>query len=118
MWERYNLSGQQLQTQGKSADAEVQFRLAVTEAEKIGPNDPKLATSLLNLGNCLRSQGKYPDAEASYKRAIEVKEKSAGPLHNDLVPYLENYAKMLRAAGREQEANKMQNKAQAIFARK
>ncbi|HEY9712638.1 MAG TPA: tetratricopeptide repeat protein [Chroococcales cyanobacterium] len=118
MWERHNVSGQQLQTQGRSQEAEVQFRLAIQEAEKFGPHDAKLAMSLLNLANCLRGQGKFADAEATYKRAIEVKEKGVGPLHNDLVQYFENYAKMLRAAGREAEANKMQSKAQAIFARK
>lgn len=118
MWERYNLSGQNHMSQGKPQDAEQQFRLAVQEAEKLGPNDPKLATSLNNLANCLRTQGKFPDAEATYKRAIECKEKQVGPLHTDLIPFFENYAKMLRAAGREAEANKIDSKARALFAKR
>src|ERR1700730_11337569 len=118
MWERYNLSGQQAMSQGKSADAESAFRMALAEAVKIGPHDPKVAISAVNLANCLRQQGKFPDAEVLYKQAIMVKERAFGPLHNEMIGVLENYAKMLRAAGREPEADKLEQKARAIFARK
>jgi tetratricopeptide (TPR) repeat protein len=118
MWERYNLAGQQAMSSGKSADAEAQFRMALQEAEKIGPQDPKVALSATNLANCLRQQGKLAEAESFYKKAIEVKEKAFGPLHHELIGVLENYAKMLRAAGREKEADKIDFKARAIFAKK
>lgn len=118
MWERYNLSGQQAMSQGKSADAETAFRLALAEAEKMGPHDPKVAVSATNLANCLRQQGKFADSEPLYKQAILVKERAFGPLHSELVGVLENYAKMLRAAGRDGEADKLDQKARAIFAKK
>lgn len=118
MWERYNLMGQNAMSQGKAGEAEGQFKLAVAEAEKLDAKDPKLPTSLNNLANCLRSQGKFPEAEACYKRALEVKQKAVGPLHNDLISIYENYAKMLRAAGRESEAAKMDQHARAIFMKK
>jgi len=118
MWERYNLSGQQAMSSGKSADAEAAFRLALQEAEKIGPHDPKVAMSATNLANCLRQQGKFPEAETFYKKAIEVKEKHFGPLHHELIGVLENYAKMLRGAGREKEAEKLDHKAKIIFSKK
>jgi tetratricopeptide (TPR) repeat protein len=118
MWERYNLSGQQAMSSGRSADAENHFRLALQEAEKIGQHDPKVAMSATNLANCLRQQGKYPEAETFYQRAIEVKEKCFGPLHHELIGVLENYAKMLRGAGREKEAEKLEYKAKTIFAKK
>ncbi len=118
MWERYNLSGQQAMSSGKQADAENAFRMALQEAEKIGPQDPKVAISCVNLANCLRQQGKFVDAEPLYKQAIVVKEKNFGPLHHELISVLENYAKMLRAAGRDGEADKMDHKARAIFAKK
>jgi len=117
MWERYNLSGQQAMSSGKSADAEQAFRLALQEAEKIGAHDPKVAISCVNLANCLRQQGRFADAEVLYKQAIVVKERAFGPLHKELIPVLENYAKMLRAAGRSAEADKMDHKAKAIFVR-
>jgi len=117
MWERYNLSGQQAMSSGKAADAEQAFRLALQEAEKLGTFDPKVAISCVNLANCLRQQGRYPEAEALYKQAIVVKDKAFGPLHKELIPVLDNYAKLLRAAGRPGEADKMEQKAKAIFVR-
>jgi tetratricopeptide (TPR) repeat protein len=117
MWERYNLMAQTAMNQGKPQEAETLFRNAVTEAESFDAKDPRLASTLNNLGNCLRNQGKYPDAEQCYKRALEVRQKAIGPLHMDLVPIYENYAKMLRAAGREAEGNKMEQHARAIFAK-
>ncbi|MBS1990934.1 MAG: tetratricopeptide repeat protein [Cyanobacteria bacterium SZAS LIN-2] len=120
MWERYNNMGQNAMSQGKQADAEGQFRLAVKEAEDISakdPKDPKLAKSLNDLANCLRQQGKFPEAEEHYKRALEVKQKAVGPLHKDLIGIYDNYAKLLRATGREAEAKKMEQHAQAIFAK-
>lgn len=118
MWERYNTLGQQAMSQGKPVDAEAQFTLALQEAEKAGPNDPRIVTSLNNLGNCFRQQGKFPQAEPMYQRAIEVCSRVKGPLSPEMVPILENYAKMLRAAGREAEAQKTEAKARAIFAKR
>jgi tetratricopeptide (TPR) repeat protein len=118
MWERYNLGGQQAANQGNWAEAERSFKMALQEAEGLGLKDPRLPLTLVNLANCFRQTGRFPDAEPLYKRALEVKTKQVGPLHNDLVPILENYSKMLRASGREKEADKMQRDAMAIFARK
>jgi tetratricopeptide (TPR) repeat protein len=117
MWERYNNMAQNAMAQGKPADAENQFRLAVKEAETMDAKDPKLATSLNNLANCLRQQGKFPEAEEHYKRALEVRQKAVGPLHKDLIGIYDNYAKLLRVTGREEEAKKMEQHAQAIFAK-
>lgn len=117
MWERHNIAGQQALSQGRTQEAEAQFRLALTEAEKSGLNDPKVPQTLNNLANCLRQQGRYADADPLYLRAIELKGKQVGPLHKDMIPYFENYAKMLRAAGKEKEAEKMEFKAKAIFAK-
>ncbi len=62
-------------------------------------------------------QGRYADAEPLYKQAIVVKDKAFGPLHKELIPVLDNYAKMLRAAGRTAEAEKMEQKAKILFVR-
>ncbi|MBX9693244.1 MAG: tetratricopeptide repeat protein [Cyanobacteria bacterium] len=118
MWERYNVGGQQNMTAGKHADAEKSFRMAVEEAEKFGPKDNRLATSLNNLGNCLRAQGKFEEADTVYQRAITAKEQSDGPFHEGLVSILDNYARMLRAAGREKEAEKQERRSRGIFTMK
>ena len=118
MWERYNLMAQTAMNQGKPQEAENLYRNAVAEAESFDAKDPRLANTLNSLANCLRNQGKYPEAEQSYKRALEVRQKALGPFHVDLILIYENYAKMLRAAGREAEANKMDQHARAIFPKK
>jgi tetratricopeptide (TPR) repeat protein len=118
MWERYNISAQQAQSQGKTAEAENFHRMALAEAEKIAHNDPKVVMSLNSLANCLRQQGRYTEAEPLYKKAIDLKEKTVGVLHTDLVSLLDNYAKMLRLSGRAAEADKLDQRAQKIFSRK
>jgi tetratricopeptide (TPR) repeat protein len=117
MWERYNVAGQQALSAGKAQEAERHFQLALQEAEKEGPHCAKVTTSLVNLANTYRQQGKYVEAEPLYQRAIQAKEKSVGPLHKELIPVLENYAKMLKASGRGAEADKLEKKALAIFQR-
>jgi tetratricopeptide (TPR) repeat protein len=117
MWDRYNVAGQQAMSQGRSGEAEGHFKLALQEAEKLGAMDGKVVTSLNNLGNCLRQQGKFVEAEPLYQRALDIKKKTGGAFHKDLVMILENYAKLLRAMGREAEATKMDTQAQAIFSK-
>jgi tetratricopeptide (TPR) repeat protein len=117
MWERHNVAGQQALSQGKPVEAESQFKLALAEAEKLGTYSAPVAQVLLNLANTYRQQGKYVEAEPAYKRALEVKERNTGPLHKETVPFLENYSKMLRAAGRTDEAEKLDKKAIAIFSK-
>ena len=116
-WERYNIAGQQALSAGKPLDAEQQFKLAIKEAESMGPREPKIAQSMSALANAYRQQGKYAEAEPMYKQAIEKMTSIKGPTCSELVPIFDNYAKMLRAAGRGPEADKMDAKARAIFAK-
>lgn len=118
MWERFNVAGQQALSQGRPSDAETQFKLAVAEAEKLGSESHAVAGVLLNLANTYRQQGKFNEAEPTYKKAIAMKERLADPLHKDMVPFLENYSRMLKSAGRTDEAEKLEKKAIAIFSRK
>lgn len=118
MWERYNVAGQQAMTQGRFGEAESSFKMALQEAETMGDKSPQLPQSLNNLANCYRQQGRFEDAEPLYKRALEIKTRQVGQFSNDLIPILENYAKMLRASGKEREADKMDDKARAIFTRR
>jgi tetratricopeptide (TPR) repeat protein len=118
MWERFNMTGQQAMVQGRWADAERDFKTALVEAEAAGRLDRRLPITLTNLANCYRHQGRYAEAEPLYKRALQVKITQVGPVSYDLIPIMENYAKMLRASGREKEAGKLENRAHVIFASK
>jgi tetratricopeptide (TPR) repeat protein len=115
MWERYNIAGQQALGRNSLPEAESHFRLALSEAEKLGPLDGKVATSLNSLANCLRQQMKYQEAEPLYIRALDIKKKTVGMRHTDLITIYENYAKLLRATGKEDQASKMEAQAHAIF---
>ena len=67
-------------------EAEKQWSAALKEAEGFGPQDPRLATTLNNLGEVYRAQGRYAEAEPLYKRALAIREKALGPEHPDVDP--------------------------------
>ena len=82
-----------------------------------GPQDPRLATSLNNLGLVYHAQGKYAEGEPLIKRALAILEKALGPDHPRVATSLENYAALLRKTGRTTEAAKLEARARAIRAK-
>ncbi len=58
-------TGRRLQDQGRYAEAEKYYRLAVKE-------NPRSIPALTNLGVVLAREGKYPDAIAIYKSALKI----------------------------------------------
>ena len=95
-WETYSTSGIDAYQQGDYAEAEKQFGAALKEAEKFGPQDPRLATSLNNLAELYRAQGRYAEAEPLHKRALAIREKALGPEHPDVAQSLNNLAELYR----------------------
>ena len=61
--------------------------------------------------------GEYAQAKAFYQRALVIKERTLGSEHPDLVPILQLYAGLLRKMGQEDEAIKLEARAQAIQAK-
>ena len=59
LWETYMAAGVKAYQQGNYPEAEKQFAAAVKEAEGLGPQDPRLATSLNNLAVVYQAQGRY-----------------------------------------------------------
>jgi tetratricopeptide (TPR) repeat protein len=60
------------------AKSEQTFLLALKEAERFGPEDPRVGTTLNSLGLVYRAEKKYADAETFYKRALVILLKSYG----------------------------------------
>ena len=56
----------------------------------------------------------YPKAESYYKRALTVMEISAGPNHPEVAGILENYGLLLQKMNRNEEADKMLERAKTI----
>ena len=83
-WQSHMDAGDQAYQQGNYTEAEKQLVAAVKEAEGLGPQDPRLATSLNNLGLVYDAQGRYAEAEPLYKRSLAIWEKALGPEHPDV----------------------------------
>ncbi len=64
--------------------------------------------------NALYAQGRYAEAEPLYRRSLEIREKALGPEHPNVATSLNIYAALLRATGRNAEADKMESRAKAI----
>ncbi len=95
-WERHIDAGLTAYQQGKFAEAVKQTKAALTLAEAFGPNDPRLATTLNNLGAFYRAQGHYAKPEALYQRALAIQEKALGPEHPHVATSLNNLAALYR----------------------
>jgi len=96
MWETYIKAGIEARDRAEYAKAEKLYRAALREAEAFGPQDPRLATSLNNLGLLYATQGKYAEAMPLLKRALAILEKVLGPKHPNTMTARENYAGLLK----------------------
>jgi tetratricopeptide (TPR) repeat protein len=70
----------------------------------LGPEHPKVAVSLNNLGACLFSQGKEAEAAMYFERALSIRRKTLGPKHPTLANSLINLSQILVHQGRYAEA--------------
>ena len=117
LWETYTDAGTEAYKRGQYAEAEKLWVAAFKEAERFGPQDPRLATSLNNLAVLYGTQGKYAEAEPLQKRALAINEKALGPDHPTVALSLGNYAALLRKTQRNAEAVKMEARARSIRAK-
>jgi len=92
--------------QGKYEEAEPLYKRALEIQERaLAPDHLSLAYSLHGLGSVYRDQQRFADAESLYKRALAIREKTLEPDHPDLVLLRNSYATLLRATGRDEEAD-------------
>lgn len=117
LWDTYMEAGEQAYGQGRYAEAEKALRAALNEAERFGPQDPRLARSLSNLAALYNVQGKYAEAEPLHRRALAIDEKALGPAHLDVATSLENYAALLHQLNRHAGAEELEARARAIRAK-
>jgi len=74
--------------------------------------------SLSNLALLYNYEGKYSEAEPLYKRVVAIREKNLGPEHPDVAQSLDAYAALLRQAGQKADAEKMEDRARKIRAKR
>ena len=106
-WETYNEAGQKAYEQGHYTEAEKPWVAALKEAEKFGPQDPRLATSLNNLAELYGARGKYAQADPLHKRALAIREKALGPDHPDVATSLNALADIESRRRDEDQARKV-----------
>jgi len=61
-----------------------------------------------------REQRQFDLAEPLYRRALVISEEALGQDHPDVATVLGNYAILLRNTGREEEAEPLETRAEAI----
>lgn len=96
-------------------EAEKQFKAALTEAEKLPPDDWRLTLTLSNLAEVYRLQSKHSQATPYFKRLVEISEKSFGPDHPNVAAHLNNLAGNYRAQGKLAEAEPLYRRALDIW---
>jgi hypothetical protein len=72
LWERYMAAGDRLQAQRRPLDAAKRYQAAIRRAERFGPSDPRLASSLTRYAALLRSTGQNAAAAPLEARARAI----------------------------------------------
>jgi tetratricopeptide (TPR) repeat protein len=72
LWQNATKEAKQLREQGRYTEAEKAHLLALAEAEKFGPEDPRLALTLNGLAVLYHSKGQLSEAEPLYRRALAI----------------------------------------------
>src|SRR5262245_27755570 len=75
LWQKLIGEARQFKYEGRYAEAEKAYSLALAEAEKFGPEDRRLPLSLNELAILHHSRGQLNEAELLYRRALAIKEK-------------------------------------------
>ncbi len=103
-------------TESPTSSLEHQLLATVTNAERLGPGNPLLLSSLYSLATYYQDRKEYDKAAAQYERALQLKEEANGPNHPDVAAILRRYARMLQEAKRPSEAANLLIRADAILA--
>jgi len=80
----------------------------------LGPDHPKVATSLNNLAFLYQSIGSYYEAEPLYQRALKIRENKLGHDHPDVAHSLNNLAFLYQSMGLYNEAEPLHQRALKI----
>lgn len=91
-WKAYKAAGSKAYKQGNYIEAEKQFAVALNMAQEFGPQDPRLGTSLNNLGLTYKTRGQFGKAELLFRGALRVYKKALGPAHPHVAAILSNLA--------------------------
>jgi tetratricopeptide (TPR) repeat protein len=78
VWKSIFMRGLNAASANDYVKAEQIFQQALKEAERFGPDDARVGTTINTLGLVYRSEKKYGEAEAEYRHALTILEKAYG----------------------------------------
>ncbi|MGI9057062.1 MAG: FxSxx-COOH system tetratricopeptide repeat protein [Ktedonobacteraceae bacterium] len=103
------------QQQWKYTEAELLFKHALQlRKHALGPEHPEVAQSLNDLGRLYTTLGKFTSAEPLFQQALHIFEQTLEPEHLDVANTLKNYALLLSAMQRKDEAVQLVIRIKAI----
>ena len=86
-------------------------RAVAIRTKGLTPGDPDMAIDYLTLGSVLRDLHRYPEAEPYLRKALELAGSGGSMTPVTLAEAASEYAKLLRATGREAEARAVEARA-------
>ncbi len=84
------------------------MRALAVDKRVFGAEHSAVATDLNNLARLYSDQDKYSEAEPLYVRSLQILKQSLGPHHLNTQRVRQNYADLLRAMGRNEEAKQLE----------
>ena len=110
-----NYKVRELYKQGEYSEATDVAKEALKVAENtFGPDHPRVATSLNNLGEVYGAQGRYAEAEPLYKRALAILEEALGSEHPEVARMLQNMVELYKVMGNKEEAERLEERIKII----
>jgi tetratricopeptide (TPR) repeat protein len=117
-WEALTGEVMKLYSSGDYAQAVTVAKRALQVAQQNdGPDHTNVALSLSNLAEIYEAQSEYAKAEQLYKQSLEILEKKFGKDDPFLAPTLLNMASLYNNIGREDEADRLMERANNIQAK-
>jgi tetratricopeptide (TPR) repeat protein/tRNA A-37 threonylcarbamoyl transferase component Bud32 len=107
-----------LESNGRLAEAELQFRQALEWRRSVlGDEHPDTLRSINNMGGLLQAQGKPFEAEPYYREALETRRRVLGDEHHDTLTSINYMGDLLQAQGQLAEAEPFRRDALEGFRR-
>lgn len=92
--------GRRAEDRAKAALLEEKLSAALTKAEALGPQDPRLADALHELGLFYYKMGKYTEAASLHERCLAIRQQTERPTYADVIQSLNSLARVYYAQGR------------------
>src|SRR5262245_47755142 len=112
LWHKLIGEARQFKDEGRQAEAEKRLQLGLTEAEKFGPDDHRLAVTLNELAALYHASGRLSEAEPLYRKALGIWENFPDRL--ELATALSNLARLCLDRENYSEVERLSTRALAI----